>query len=473
VLVAASAAFPQIFVRPREIDTVLLNPGMGFTTFQRFNGDETLTGTAWTEGFPIDYSKPVRPGFRNEAHPQSTVAYWRVYWRFLEPEEGKYRWDLVDQALATARSRGQSLMLRVAPYGTKTADRDIPDWLRKQAGPSPPPEKTNIRIDPESDLYRRNWTRFISALAKKYDGHPDMDSVDVSLAGAWGEGEGVAKLPQQVVGGLMDAYLDGFRSTPMLMQLVSPWANRYALSKRSPSNVGWRADCLGDYKPKGMGSFTHMIDAYPRAVVENGVSDAWKNAPVSFEACWVMQFWKEQGWDLDRIIEQSLKWHMSTFNNKSSRVPVEWNAKVDGWLKKMGYRLVLRMMTLPKSLRLNEPLDLRSVWENKGVAPCYRAYALALRFGNGGPVLMTKADVRKWLPGDSIHDESLTLPSTLKPGLYDISYAIVDPKTHAAKVQLGIEGRMADGWYPAGRMQVLAPKTTWELMKERVRKSLP
>jgi len=33
----------------------LTNPGMGFMTFQRFNGDNLNKGDGWTEGFPIDY----------------------------------------------------------------------------------------------------------------------------------------------------------------------------------------------------------------------------------------------------------------------------------------------------------------------------------------------------------------------------------------------------------------------------------
>jgi hypothetical protein len=46
-----------ITVRFRESDEVLVNPGIGFTTFQRFNGDRTNDGVGWTEGMPIDYQK--------------------------------------------------------------------------------------------------------------------------------------------------------------------------------------------------------------------------------------------------------------------------------------------------------------------------------------------------------------------------------------------------------------------------------
>ncbi|MFZ2147141.1 MAG: hypothetical protein WAV28_07970, partial [Sedimentisphaerales bacterium] len=50
-------AFAQetVIVRPKEIDDILLNPGIGFMTFQRFNGDELNTAKRWTEGKPIVY----------------------------------------------------------------------------------------------------------------------------------------------------------------------------------------------------------------------------------------------------------------------------------------------------------------------------------------------------------------------------------------------------------------------------------
>jgi len=58
LLAAFLAAAPPLdttIVRPKEIDTVLVNPGIGFTTFQRFNGDTLNAGTRWTEGYPIEY----------------------------------------------------------------------------------------------------------------------------------------------------------------------------------------------------------------------------------------------------------------------------------------------------------------------------------------------------------------------------------------------------------------------------------
>jgi hypothetical protein len=58
LLLLPAISFSQIepgtfVVRPKEIDVVLNNPGIGFTTFQRFDGDTLTTlnnNKGWTEG---------------------------------------------------------------------------------------------------------------------------------------------------------------------------------------------------------------------------------------------------------------------------------------------------------------------------------------------------------------------------------------------------------------------------------------
>src|SRR5579872_1082669 len=101
VLFAAGTAllWPQsanVVVRPREIHEVLVNPGMGITTFQRFNGDAINPGREWSEVGPESKlpAPPSRPDF-----PDTSIAYIRWFWSQIEPERGKYRWDIIDLAL--------------------------------------------------------------------------------------------------------------------------------------------------------------------------------------------------------------------------------------------------------------------------------------------------------------------------------------------------------------------------------------
>ncbi len=468
ILTVASSvpAFTQetVIVRPNEIDDVLINPGIGFMTFQRFNGDGLNKGKRWTEGKPIVY-QDFDGNLENKDHPMTTIAYFRVYWKFIEPQMHKYRWDLIDKALKTARERNQTLMLRIAPYGTGT-ENDVPDWYRAMVGKRKDLPEKKWQVDPEDPRYVEYFTNMIRILGERYDGHPDLESVDVAIVGAWGEGAGSALLTDKTRQALVDAYIDSFKKTHLVMLLTDEKTNTYALSK---ADVGWRVDCLGD-----MGGFSptwsHMNDYYPQAIINFGVREAWKNAPVTLEVCWVMQHWKDMGWDVDHIIDESLKWHISSFNAKSSPVPDEWWPSVNRWLKKMGYRFVLRKFTYPATLNSNSKLTFTSWWENKGVAPCYKKFPLALRLRGpqtrkmtfGGAlkndekteILVTNVDIRTWLPGDNLYDDTVMVPSNMPPGEYDLQIGILDPLSNKPKVKLAISGKQPDGWYYLGKLKI-------------------
>ena len=239
------------------------------------------------------------------------------------------------------------------------------------------------------------------------------------------------------------------------MQLQDPKATHYALSRRP---VGWRVDCLGD-----MGGFSktwsHMNDYYPQTLIQTGLQEAWRRAPVTMEVCWVMQHWKDQGWDIDHIIDESLKWHISSFNAKSSPVPAEWWPQVES-LAQEGWAIALcsRKFTYPANVKPGGPLSFTSWWDNKGVAPCYRKYPLALRLKNGqnSEILLTGADITTWLPGDSLCDGTVNVPSGLPTGDYELDLALVDPLARTPRIKLPIEGRTPEGWYRMGAIRVVA-----------------
>jgi len=439
-----------VVVRPEEIDDVLVNPGIGFMTFQRFNGDKLNEGKKWTEGYPIEYQE-FDGNLENENHPMTSLAYFRVYWRFIEPARDEYRWDLIDKVLETAAARGQTLLLRVAPYGTG-ADNDVPDWYRTMVGSEEGLAEKKWRTDPEDPRYAEHFGGMIRDLGARYDGNADLESVDLSIVGAWGEGAGSSRLSQKTREALVDSYVDAFPKTHLVMLLTDEKTNRYGLSRR---DVGWRVDCLGD-----MGGFSptwcHMLDYYPQAIINFGMRDAWKKAPVTLEVCWVIQHWKDKGWDVDYIIDQSLKWHISSFNAKSSPVPEEWWPQINRWLKRMGYRFVLRKFTYPSKVKPGTELTFTSWWENKGVAPCYRPFRLAIRLrqDEACEVLLTEADLRSWLPGDNLYDNAVVVPEGIADGQYDLDIAVVAEQSDQPAVKLAIAGRRPDGWYNLGKIHV-------------------
>jgi len=458
--------FPQnpdhlTVIKPKEINDVLLNPGMGFMTFQRFNGDELNEGAGWTEGFPIDYQN-FDGNLTNKDHPATTIAYWRIYWKFLEPEMGKYRWDMLDKALEVARTRGQALLLRIAPYGTGD-ERDVPAWYRKMVGPNKNWKYNSPvngwQVDPEDPRYAEYFGGMVRALGERYDGHPDLEAVDLSIVGAWGEGAGSEMLSQQAREALINSYTESFRKTPLIALLMDKNTNMYADSQIP---VGWRVDCIGDlgFWASEQNGWTHMYDFYPREIINCNIQDDWKRSPVSFEICGTFLNWRDkQKYGREQvkyIFDQSLKWHMSSFNAKSSPVPPEWEDLVNDWLKRMGYRFVLRRFTYPDAVQQNGRIPFTTWWENKGVAPCYKDFTLAIRLRNGSreEVFVTDANIKEWLPGDIVYDNSIFVPADFPPGDCDVQVAIVDKMKHEPRVNLANEGRGSDGWYQLGKINI-------------------
>ena len=181
-------------VRPTEIDDVLVNPGMGIETFQRFQGQPLNEGVRWSEVGP-EATGVDAPAAAHVDFPASSVAYLRWFWSQLEPQHGQYRWSIIDDALAEARRHGQRLAIRLMPYDDK---HPMPDWYLTSGAKraNAPKDKDGAIWSPDANdpLYVRYWSALIVEAGKRYDGHPDLNHVDVSTVGT-GEKAGVRTCP--------------------------------------------------------------------------------------------------------------------------------------------------------------------------------------------------------------------------------------------------------------------------------------
>jgi len=316
----------------------------------------------------------------------------------------------------------------------------------------------------------------IEKLGQRYDGHPDLESVDIAFIGYWGEGDGMHLLSDHIRIKLVEAYLNNFKKTALIFQPLNGDApdpgtlvNGLPIAAYWPDgsnngegphmrHLGWRIDCLGD-----MGTWDgwcHMQDVYPQQIVTSGMSEAWKKAPITMEICGTFTTWLEkQKYDDETVknsFDKALEWHISSFNAKSSRVPERWKPMVDEWLKKMGYRFALRKLTYSETVSPHGQITITSWWENLGVAPCYKDFKLAFRLINKKrtEVIVTDADIRRWLPGDIVYDDNIYLPHDIPQGKYNFEMAIISPNTLEPKVKLAIEGEGNDGWYTLGQITV-------------------
>ncbi len=428
----------RVIVTPVETNELFANPGMGWQTFHTFADEDPNL-----EGLP------------------SGSAYFRFYWRKLEPKEGEINYALIDSLLARAHKAGQKLAIRVMCAGTDSQYVHVPSWLKDKGCPGFEFVRSGDTIphwvpDMDSEMFRTAHFRLIAELGKRYDGHPDLDALDIGTVGLWGEwhmsGTGVKMPTVEFRRAVIDTYFRAFPKTPKIMLIGGEESLRDAIGR----GCGWRADCLGD-----MGGFSktwnHMDNFYPQAVENYGAGDAWKTAPVAFESCWTMQKWSDENWCIPCIFDYSLKYHASYVNNKSAKIPSGSRPEIEKLLRKMGYRLVLRTLEYPRTVQRGKPFEAAMMWENAGVAPPYRPHPLAFRFTDSrgkNTVVPAGITVQGWLPGSRGITAAPILPKELKKGSYTLSLAVLDTQGKDPAVRLAIDGRAPDGWYPLGKVEV-------------------
>lgn len=415
-------------------DELLLNPHKGFTSFQRFRYDGLNENWSIDKGWQMEElsadpceDKSAIYGY----YPDSLIAYFRIPWARLEPREGEYNLKLVDRILSRADSLGQEVMLRIIPHAARPGSLDLPEWFRSKL--AIPPREVGDKSSPIHPLFFEKYASLIGNVCRHVDGDERLGAMDMSLISAWGEGSQMDMLEKKWWRVLVDAYMQNLKVTPISAQFNHPESVHYANTFRP---VGFRADCLGNMN-------AHMFNHYPHRFPL--MPDLWKGAPIAFESCWVIKHWLDMGWDIDYIIEQSLKWHITSLNAKSVAIPEIWRGKVEGWIKKMGYRFAVRRLDYPSHAAPGDSMHLFLWVENRGSAPIYHSHSFVIRLRGERAVYdtVTNVDLRSWLPGDNLYDTVLNLPSDLPTGDYVIEAGI---KTKKGNILIATDSERTEGF---------------------------
>lgn len=437
-----------VTIYPEISDEIISNPGIGFTAAPGLMDDPD---PIYDNRGEIHEKYKFTEDSTTYNHPDSKVYFCGARWRDIEVEKGVYKWEVLEEKLDYAKSLGCTAVVRCSPYAL-SEEEDIPQWFRAES-----PEVPDFpfwKVDPRTTKYAQHWSDFIKAFAAQFDGHPVISSVDLAIVGAWGEGGGTEFLEPEAIQQITDAYLDGFKVTPLQALLHDPLSIKIITDRKA--KVGFRVDCLGDMGGFHGDKWSHMTDFYPQNIQNFKMGDAWKKAPVLFEACWHMNDWYLQGWDIDYIIMETLKWHISSFNNKGTVVPAPWKENIKAWLKKMGYRFELRKLTYDSEVRTGGTLDIAALWANVGVAPIYNHYPLVVRLTGKNQMYMlySREDIRDWLPDEDIAwEETFSLPHDIPEGEYTLEIGIETDVEEIGNIKLAIQGNK-DGYYPMGKLLV-------------------
>jgi hypothetical protein len=413
-------------------------PGVGFQTFFRFEDE--------------DHNLKQMPF-------PSGSAYFRWMWEQIEPDEGVYNWDLIDSHLARARENGQTLEFRIMLEWPGEYDIGIPQWLVDKG--------VSLRLtrcededyyspDLEDPIIKEYHTKLIRALGERYDGHPDLGSVDIGSVGLWGEWHEYCHpelMPsREERSAIIDLYYESFPNTPLIALVDDREGIAYAAQK---GRSAWRGDCWGNYLPEGSG-WNHHADSYWPA--HNLIPEAWKNGPVALESCYTMKSWYSEGNAITRIVDDAIAWHATLAHNKSDYIPGEYKSEIERLVMKLGFRLVLRNIDYDQVIEPASTSTITLDWENLGIAPPYRDHRVAFRLRDSRDSIrgeyISDQSIRGWLPGPASVEIEYPFPEELSEGEYTLELGMVFHSAPDRIVPIANEGRTGDGWYIVGTMEV-------------------
>ena len=423
------------------------NPYIGLVNFQHFNNDtlysdivvkpeNNYTETERVECFPIPLGVEQN-GASEGYYPKCSVAYFRVLWKEFEPNENEYNYAFIYDILDKVSKNNQTLMFRLMPHSTRVTD-DVPKWLKSKIDCPARPQGKRVKDSPSDPKFLEYFARAIKAFAKEFDTHPALSFMDISYAGAWGEGCSSNLFTEEQNKKFVDVYKNSFKKTRLISQVAESNLTKYL---NESVDVGVRADCIGHPEL----TFEMVPSQFSRT------GEFWQKAHVSFESYWWLGEWQRKGWDIDKILKTMLFYHVSTFNAKSLPIPWAWKDKIDRFIDKMGYHFVINEVEFNDNATNGESFNIKLGIENVGVAPIYYNIPLNIKLkGEKEITIKTEVDITKWLPGTISEDISVKIPNDLK-GKYQVQVGI---EGEGQSVAFATDASIDGDYYVLGELEI-------------------
>lgn len=172
---------PLQTVEPAEHGRALINPQMGWTMHFYSN-------------IITNYGSKLKPSDTLDDFPGLSCVYLRVPWSLLEPRENKFNWSLLDTPAQRWVDKGKQIALRIS--STESWMRwATPKWVHDAGakgynftvGKGVDKDGPFWEPDYKDPVFLKKLDHFLAAMAKRYDGNPNVAFIDIGSFGVWGE----------------------------------------------------------------------------------------------------------------------------------------------------------------------------------------------------------------------------------------------------------------------------------------------
>jgi hypothetical protein len=453
-------------LRPADTGEALVNPDMGWTMHFYSN-------------IPKNYGSQLEPSDTLDDFPGLSTVYLRVPWAYVEPQEGKFNWALLDTPAQRWIAKGKKISFRIS-CSESWLKFATPEWV-KNAGAKgvffefgKGPKENGPLWDPDfgDPVFLQKLEHFLQAMAARYDGNPAVAFLDIGSYGMWGEGHtmGSSRVPDEradkIVRQHIDLHVKLFPRTRLCISddVVGPSKPGrhfplldYALSK----GVSVRDDSICVQPPPNSWYHAEMAQEF------------WPGLPVILEHEHYGSSKQRNAWGDGSLLLKSVEDYHASYMSIHwwPRVLLNENrAIIEQINRRMGYRLQLRELSWPTSVKIGQPFNVDWRWANAGVAPCYPGGfpALTLKDAKGGLVAVLTderfnvralpAGAKDQAPVKAQRSEfiaGLIAPTTL-PGTYDL-FVSVGQRDGTPVIALPLKEHDGQKRYKVGVIQLTRP----------------
>ena len=424
--------------KPVDHGRALINPQMGWT--MHFYSNRIS-----------NYGSKLEPHDTLDDFPGLSCVYLRVPWSFLQPQEDKFNWSLLDTPAQRWIDKGKQIAIRVS-CAESWMRWATPKWVR-DAGAKGYNFTVGKGVDEDGPFWEPDYKDpvfleklddFLAAMARRYDGNENVAFIDIGAFGVWGEGHTFHSsrltYDDNVKKKLIDLHLKHFKHT--LLALNDDYVGNKLRGRHAP---------LTDYalsKGVTLRDDSICVQPPPRSWYHAELAQPfWPKLPVVLEHEHYGSSKRKNAWGDGSLLLQAVEAYHASYMSIHwwPRVLLRENRDIiDRINRRMGYRIQLKEAGLPKHIHPGEPCTITSTWANAGVAPCYPGgfVAFTLKDERGGIVAAfcdESFNVRDLPVGEQGKAPAKTLRSAFAVALQTYGFApATQPGTYDLSVSVGL-----------------------------------
>ena len=400
------------------------------------------------------------------AIPNMHHLFLRFAWCFLEPEEGKFNWALIDDIVEKWYPKGVKISLSISCNETREKYA-TPKWVFDAGAKGRILKaRTGMEVaEPNCDdpVFLEKLENLHKAIAARYDGKPFIVDMTLASIGNWGEGHYWGTYGKSVSWDTIKKHIDIFTRCYKKSQLTigDDWignnlkGDELAAAREyiKKNKIAYRDDSIlveWHYFGKGNEGTDSLLrpqffdDIYPYApatlelehYAKTLKSGSWKGANGE----------KEGAAALRRVIKKAHCTYLG-YHGYAEDYAKDNPETIKELANKVGYWYFIN------SVDFDSDGNLTLEWENRGAAHAFNKYELFAKITGKGIVkkIPLPADNHKWEP-DSPVKETYKLPlAQLPSGEYELSIGMkkTSPENEARPIELGFNAKLrdSDGFY--------------------------